>query len=104
MKVAKALATKQTVQTIYLNSNNLGPEAGKELAKSLTSNQTVQIISLHTNKLGPEAGKELAKALATHQTVQQIVYALPPSEIHLSILAVQVWPDGIESPFLKFGC
>ena len=87
MEVVKALAlaTNQTVQTINLNGNDLGPEAGKELAKALATNQTVQTIDLNENDLGSEAGKELAKALATNQTVKTIRYTLPPSGIHLSI-------------------
>lgn len=75
--------------------NTLGQEAGMEVVTALATNKTVQKIRLDGNILGPEAGKELAKSLASNQTVQFIKYALPPSAIHLSILAVQVWAGEI---------
>merc|ERR1712227_1109036 len=62
----------QTLQELYLGSNNLGPEGGVAIGQSLQTNQTLQTLDLGWNNLGPESGVAIGQSLQTNQTLQEL--------------------------------
>ncbi|CAF1492229.1 unnamed protein product, partial [Adineta steineri] len=65
----EGLQNTNTVTTIFLPDNRLGPEGAKELANILEHNQTLTIVSIPVNSIQTQGAQYLANALRNNLTV-----------------------------------
>lgn len=76
--LAKALEQNNTVSSLDLSSNKIGPHhkiglaAVTALAKTLETNKTLTRLNFRSNNIGPAAAKVLAKALGTNQSLTDL--------------------------------
>ena len=59
---SEALKANTSLETIYLNRNQIGDEGAKALAEALTVNKSLTTIDLQLNQIGPDGAKALAEA------------------------------------------
>lgn len=71
-KLASALKTNQTLNSLDLRYNAIGPKGAKELAEALKENQTLISLDLCSNTIYSEGVKELASVLLKNQTLTSL--------------------------------
>ena len=78
MKVADALKTNDTINTVVLSDNNIGDAGAVALAEALTQHKAVRNVSLSVNNIGPDGIKALEAAQEKNETLK--VYLLEQSQ------------------------
>ena len=74
--IAEALKINSTLQTIYLDYNEIGVEGAIAIAEALKINSTLQEINLDDNEIGDEGAIAIAEALKINSTLQKLIYMI----------------------------
>eukprot|EP00808_Paulinella_micropora_P023624 g11902.t1 len=66
------MQVNNTLQTLDLYNNNIGPDGAKAIGKALELNQTLRELNLRYNKIGDDGANAIGEALKVNTTVQTL--------------------------------
>ena len=75
-RLAAALAENETLQTLYLERDNIGPDGAEHIGAALAKNTTLQSLSLYFNNIGTAGARHIGAALAKNTSLQTLDLAL----------------------------
>lgn len=73
--LSSVLADNDTLQSLDLRNNKIGPEGATALAAMLRTNTTLQVLDLRWNDIGPSGGRALLSALQSNKTLKSLELA-----------------------------
>jgi len=72
MALAKALETNESLESLILFVNSMGPEVAAAIARALERNQTLKHLTLFHSNIGPEGAAAISMALERNHTLTEL--------------------------------